>query len=282
LLELPGLPSGIRLLSNPEREQLEARFPNAPRSPEDCITCYGTGTFTFWSPEPGGNKQRQAGTYICNCPEQWMLHRYLLHCNVGLWYQRLGWIDADLVETPAVDFISEYLSEARGNVRSGLGLILHGTGTGTGKTLISTLLIKGLLGEGYDCYATTFSEMLDKYTGAWNDPDEKKWFHRRIKNCQVLLIDDIGREYQGRTKGGLPEAALDEVIRHRVAAGTPTFATMNLTLDLLLENYGGNVMSLLRESSNTFEFTGPDRRGDIEKRKQEEKRLGIRRPVVIW
>ena len=102
--------------------------------------------------------------------------------------------------------------------------------------------------------------MIDTYTGGWNSQDEKAWFHRRIKNAGVLVVDDVGREYQGRAKNGLPESTFDEVLRHRVAAGTPTFISSNKDMKQLQEGYGGNVMSLLHERSTTYRFTGLDYR----------------------
>jgi DNA replication protein DnaC len=274
---LSPLPPGIRLLRNDEVERLRQRYPKVPSSPERCPTCYGTGEFQWWGIEIGG--ERPTVPYHCDCISQWTLHLYLLNANIGSTYQRLSWADV-ATEQGAIDKARGYLERADAYVRAGCGLILYGE-MGTGKTLLSTLILKHLLGMGYDGYFTTFSEMIDTYTGGWHDAEEKAWFHRRIKNAEVLVLDDVGREYQGRKSSGLPESTFDEVLRHRVAAATPTIITTNLDLKSLQEGYGGNVMSLLHERSTTYRFTGEDFRDAARYRLDEEVQRGLTRPVVI-
>jgi DNA replication protein DnaC len=274
--ELPPIPPQIRLLRNDEVERLRKRYPRLPSSPAHCPTCKGTGEFRWWV---GRSEDRHVETYRCNCVDQWTLFLYLLNANIGPTYQRLSWADV-ATEPGAVEKVMDYLDNAAAYVQAGCGLILYGE-MGTGKTLLETLMLKHLLGMGYDGYFTTFSEMIDTYTGGWHDAEEKAWFHRRIKNAQVLGMDDVGREYQGRKQSGLPESTFDEVLRHRVAASTPTIITTNLTLDRLQEGYGGNVMSLLHERSTTYRFTGSDFRDNARMRLDEEVRLGLTRPVMI-
>lgn len=275
---LAPLPETIRLLTNPELERLRTRYPRLPESPERCVTCEGTGSFRWYGAKVGEGPPPVV-TYECSCTDQWVLHTYLLNANIGDAYQRLSWGDV-ATEQGALDKVADYLEHASSYVRAGVGLILYG-GVGTGKTMLATLVLKQLLAQGYDGYFTTFSEMIDTYTGGWNDPEERAWFHRRIKNAEVLVLDDIGREYQGRTKSGLPESTFDEVLRHRVAAATPTIITTNLDLTKLQEGYGGNVMSLLHERSSTYRFTGEDFRDNARTRLVDEVAAGLTRPVTL-
>lgn len=275
--ELPPLPRGIRTLTDVESERLRERFPTLPSSPDQCVTCYGAGSFRFYGPER--HTVDNVAEHKCSCVDQWILHRYLLNSNIGLSYQRLCWHDVH-VEDGARAKVWDYLEHSRAYVGAGCGLILFGE-VGTGKTLLATLLLKGLLAEGYDGYFTTFSEMIDTYTGGWYDAEERKWFHRRIKNAQVLVLDDIGREWQGRKKQHLPESTFDEVLRHRVAGSLPTIITTNKSLDDLAVGYGGNVMSLLHERSTTYQFVGEDFRDQARLRLDDEVRAGIVRPVML-
>lgn len=274
--ELSPPPPGIRLLRNDEVERLRQRYPKLPSTPERCPTCKGRGQFRWWY---GTAEQRSVEAYKCDCVSQWTLHLYLLNANIGPTYQRLAWHDV-ATEQGAIDKVTHYLENAEAYVDAGCGLILYGE-MGTGKTMLATLILKHLLGLGYDGYFTTFSEMIDTYTGGWHDAEEKAWFHRRIKNAEVLVLDDVGREYQGRKSSGLPESTFDEVLRHRVAAATPTIITTNLDLQRLQEGYGGNVMSLLHERSTTYRFTGEDFRDHARMRLDDEVRMGLTRPVVL-
>lgn len=300
MFELEPLPPGIRLLTNPEAERLKKRHPKLPASPQHCPTCKGKGTFSWWSPDTN-----EPVEWKCNCPDQWVLHRYLLHSNVLKGYQRLGWRDATNVEAGAIDKVWDYIDNAESYVDAGYGLILHGL-VGNGKTLLSSLVFKALLAQGHDGYFTSFSEMIGLYTQGWRDNEERAWFHSRVKNTTVLVLDDIGREFSqtkyeyrspkelrairesgdkdyGRVDfaSGLSESTFDEVLRHRIAAALPTIITTNLDMNKLGETYGGNVLSLLKERSATYQFAGQDFRGRAEERLATEMRLKLTRPLVI-
>lgn len=277
LLTAPPIPRTIRPLHNDDFDRLHRKYSRLPKAAgRDCITCADTGTYRWWADQ----ERIEVGEWQCNCRDQWRLNHALLNANVQATYQRLGWADMGACEPGAVEKVFAYMDGAASYVRSGVGLILYGE-MGTGKTSLLSLLTKGLLGQGYDAYFTTFSEMIDTYTGGWNDKDEKAWFHKRIKNAGVLAVDDVGREYQGRAKNGLPESTFDEVLRHRVASGNPTFISSNKDMKQMQEGYGGNVMSLLHECSTTYRFTGADFRDQARHRVVTEAEMGLTRPVVL-
>lgn len=268
----PPPPAGIRLLSDPERARLEEDYPAVPTSYEDCLTCGGDKTFQWWHPE----QPDQVADWQCDCPGQWVLHRYLLHCGVGTYYQRLGWRDVR-AEQGAVDFVHAYLARADAYVRAGIGMVLHGT-KGNGKTLLSSLALKRLIGDGYDARFVTMIELLDAYTAGWRDSERKVSFDGRLKNVRLLVIDDLGKELRGND---LPRATIDEVLRHRIAGGFPTWVTTNKTLDELAGVYGEFVMSLLTEQSVSYHFTGPDYRPEVLGRRADEVGAGLTRPVML-
>lgn len=270
--EMPPLPAGIRLLTDVEADYLRSEIPDVPHSPEQCVTCKGKGTFKWWEP-PG---RKEVVEWKCDCMGQYRLYLYLLYSGIGKAYQRLSWSDATHVHPGSIEAIADYIQHADARVDSGVSLILHGQQTGTGKTLMTTLLAKALLAQGRDLHFTTFSTMIDTYTGGWTDPEKQRWYHRRVKNAGVLVLDDVGREYVGRTNTGF-----EEVIRHRVANAKPTIITTNETLTRLFERYGGNVFSLLQERSHTHEFKGSDFREEQRKRLDQEIELGLTAPLVI-
>jgi DNA replication protein DnaC len=291
MLELPERPAQVATLLNPEAERLERIYPDLPRSPQQCITCGGTGTFRWWDHYAQVNEKAPVvADYKCPCIDQWIMHRRMLYCGIQLSYQRLTWHDAVAVEPEARRTAYEYLDGVDRYVAVGVGLILHGR-VGTGKTLLAALLAKGLLARGYDVHFTTFAGMLDALTAGWRDPEERVWFAKRIRNAGFLVLDDVGREHKQRTmvKGeglvehttALSESSIDELLRYRVASAKPTIVTTNLTLDDLEHRYGGNVMSLLRERSATYGFAGEDFRDQSRIRTLDEVKQGLTRPVVL-
>jgi len=268
-------PLCIRTLSNEEGLRLKGLYPDLSPSPSMCPTCKGKKTFRWWKDTA---KRTDVIDYGCLCSDQWVLNRFLLNSGIDLAYQRLCWDDMTWTEPAVMEVATNYLDRADSFISNGVGLILFGN-KGSGKTGLASLILKGVLARGYDGYFTTFNALLDIFTSGWRDAEDKAWFHRRIKNAGVLVIDDPGKETRGRT--AIPEALLDEVIRHRVSALRPTIVTTNLDMKGFGEKYGEYVMSLLHERARSHEFVGTDRRDESRGRMDEEMDLGLTRPLVL-
>lgn len=269
-------PPAIRSLTAEESERLKTKHPDLPSTPEECPTCKGTKKFTWW--DDPASVDRITVEYECPCVEQWVLHRFFLNAGVDKAYQQLGWADMSWCEPGAIAEAQGYLDREAQYVANGFGIIFYG-GKGTGKTALATLMLKSLLAASHDGFFTTFNAMLETFTAGWHEPEEKEWFHRRIKNAGVLVIDDPGKEMKGRI--ALPEALLDEVIRHRTAGLRPTFITTNSDMKVFAERYGEYVMSLLHERAMTYRFTGTDARENYRLRMHDEIDAGLTRPLVI-
>lgn len=281
-----SLPAGVRGLTAVETDRLKQHYPDLPATPLQCPTCRGKTKFKWW--DDPASAEREAIEYACPCPEQWRLHRFLLNSGVGLAYQRLGWADVS-AEEGAISKANQYMANIDTYIANGLGLVLHGA-IGTGKTLIGVLILKGVLGDGYDGYFTTFADMVTLLMSTWDDPEDKRWFVQRVKNAGVLLIDDLGREHQQRrnTKDGMVEqvtatamSTFESVVRHRVASARPTIITTNLDIEGVGTRYGTNVLSLLSERATTYKFTGADFRPSSRMRFADECQADLTRPVVI-
>jgi DNA replication protein DnaC len=219
-------------------------------------------------------------TYQCNCIDQWVMHRYFLHSGLQLLYQRYSWTDARSVDGKVMDDVLDYFTHIEGYMRIGRGLILRGATTGTGKTLVASLLFKKILADGYDGYFVQFNELLDAHAAGWRNEDERRWFIRRVRNAGLLVIDDIGREYVGRGHD-LIESVLDKVIRARHDDCKPTIITTNKDDGFWQQRYQSNVMSLLSGTCEVIEVTGTDYRATQAELAKEEARQGLVRPVTV-
>lgn len=259
---------GFRSLTDPEWERLRKQYPTLWSDPnKTCLTCNKRGVF----------KERSEGGQVteseCNCIEQWRMHCSMLNSGIGLRYQRVSWTDAVGVAPGVMDEVFQYFDQAEANISTGTGLTLWSENKGTGKTLMAALLLKGLLSRGYDGYFTQFNEMLDAHTDGWRDKDERAWFTKTIRNAGVLVVDDMGREYKGRSE--VVEAMFDSVIRARVAASRPTIITTNYTPDQMLQGYGGNILSLLSEVNIEVHVPGRDFRPQARQRLMQDRADGI-------
>lgn len=287
----------VPFLSQDDSERLDREMPHLPKSPLHCVTCKGTRVFTWYD---GLGECIQE--FDCNCENQWVVNRYLHHCGIGINYQRLSWRDL-AIDIP--EDIKEYLENVDKLVPFGLGFTLHGT-IGSGKSLLCNLLLKHLIKQGYDGYFTTFSGLLEKFRSGFSSAEEKQWFYKRIKNAQILVIDDIGKEQQQtvfRAKDAvnpvrddrdiksnasiqhistpIAESTLDEILRYRVNQALPTLVTTNFSMEELGEKYGSNIISLLMESNTIIEFEAGDFRRIAAQRKREEALAGLTRPIVL-
>lgn len=273
MLTLEPNPRAVRHILDDDFDWLRARDSSVEKAIRRCVTCAGKGVFR-WRDETG-----QPADYTCDCDEQLLLYLYLMNAGLGLRYQRLSWDDATGVDDKAVGEIVGYATRAEIMAQHGRGLTLHSQARGTGKTLVATLLLKKLLASGFNGYFVMFQDMIDLYTSTWRKDDEKAWFERKIRNAGVLVVDDMGREYEGRIE--MVQAMFDGVLRARVNAQRPTIITTNKTITELGQLYSLNALSLLDEVNTTVEFGTEDFRRQKGERDTEEITLGLTRPVVL-
>jgi len=269
LSKLPTNPKACRLLKDAEMQRLVKSSATQWIDPEHgCLTCGDAKTFTT----PGGVKME------CDCVSQWMLYHWLLNAGIDKSYQRLDWTDLTHVSNKAQQAAGEYAENLEYNVRMGRGLIFWSRDTGTGKTLLASLLAKKALVDGYDVYFTPFNEMISTFTSGWKDEEEKTWFIKRVRNVPILVVDDIGKEAKGASN--MIDAMFDMVMRHRVSAGLPTIITTNLEPQDIKAGYGRFVMSLLSEQSEMVEVPGMDYRTTKSEENAREARAKTVRPLV--
>lgn len=259
-----------RYLSDEEAELLYQQHPHVPRSYLDgCPTCGGTGAYVDVD-----HKE-----YECNCEIQLQLHKLYLRAGIGDIYQRLTWDDYDLTSQAVAPLktATQYLDSYHNYVLNGIGIMYIGE-FGAGKTMLSCLTAKALIRLGYDAFFTTFQGMAQMFTAGWKSQSDKALFEQRVVGSQVLVLDDIGKEF--RTKTNMNEALFDHVLRQRVINARPTFLTANENQDSLRHGYGSAVISLISERSIVQTVEGTDFRPKARDRAVLEAQQGIRRPIV--
>lgn len=291
MLTLPSIPSHIRALSTEDSKRLNAEIPDKYNPKDNCVTCRGRKTFIWYSyaqdPLEIPPFLDQTGEFSCPCQDQYLLYRFMLNSGIGITYQRLSWLD---LEKPAPEPILNYLQNLNRYVDAGMGLVLNGN-HGNGKSMISMLIAKEAIAKGVDCHFNTFSEMISRFTSGWYDNEAKQWYHQKVKNTTLLVIDELGKEYRPNkvTKEGeqvsdsIAAFLLDEVLRHRLAQALPTIITSNHSLEEIGQRYGknGSIDSLLTERSISYCFQGADFRVRANERFQNEILLGLTRPIVL-
>ncbi|MFE4863217.1 hypothetical protein, partial [Streptomyces sp. NPDC056670] len=213
-----------------------------------------------------------------DCTAQWLMHLWFLNAGIGANYQRLTWADVASVDKGIVEQIMAYVLNAKRNVADGRNLVLWSQSPGTGKTLLLSLLLKALMVQTFQAHLAQFNEIIDLFTNSWRDKTEREQWNRRVRNVDILGMDDMGKENKGRIE--MVEAMVDQIIRARVSDSLPVAITTNLTPQQMQEGYGGYVMSLLSEQADFIEVTGSDYRPRRRELSAQEARLGLVRPIA--
>jgi len=230
-----------------------------------CPTCKKAGTYRW-----------QGREWECDCAMQFQLYLHYHAAGIGIRYQRLGWGDWK-GDPDILDAIQLYAANDL-NAEEGVGLFLYGP-NGVGKTMLATLALKEFIKRGFSCYNCTFADMIEAFTAGWKSDDDKRWFDRKFKQSQVLILDDFGRHYSMTDR--LPASTFDSLLRTRVQAGRPTLFTANMTPEDVSVGYGSAALSLLREQSLEEHLRGDDYRSNsVAGKLAAQLAIGEMRPIV--
>ena len=251
-----------RFLSDNDLTRLWREYPGLKNA--SCPTCKGAKTYRW-----------QGEDHDCVCSEQQQLHISYLHAGIGVIYQRLNWDDF-FGPQEALDTVKDYVQRSGEYIDRGIGLFFGGA-LGTGKSMLANLVLKELVKAGYDCHSTTFASTITSFTAGWNSRDDAAWFADRFMYSQVLLLDDLGKEF--RRSNQLHATTFDHILRTRVQGGRPTILTSNMTSSEVQKGYGAAVLSLLVEQSIEINLTGNDYRPKAHDRTVAEVQRGERRPI---
>lgn len=252
-----------------------------PSWQQDCLTCRGAMSF---------KTRLEDGSVVdcqCDCREQWILMRRMQAANIDQGYARLSWKQAGGVPPEAAEHVREYLSNLDMYTSAGVGLTLYGDRRGTGKTLLTTLILKEAMARGKTVFFARFLDLMELYSSTWKDDTTEAWFIRRIDRADVLGIDDIGKEgaQEGRF-GGMIDRLLERMLRNRIANNRAVIVNSNLDpegdrIGDSFAQYQKDVLELLSEVNETIELRGVSFRAERRQRKLADAREGVVYPVVV-
>lgn len=250
---------------------------------ESCLTCHGRKFFRTRL------RDGEVVTVECNCREQWVLNRRMQAANIDANYARLSWHQVRGVPDDVVETVRAYIREIVQHRRSGLGLTLWGTRRGTGKTLLTTLILKEAMAAqpGTRVYFARFYDLINLYSRTWKDESAERWFVQSVENAHFLGIDDIGKESAQSTAAiGMVDQLLDRMLRGRIANHRVNIVNSNLdpesdVVGTGFERYQQDVLELLSEVNEAIELTGPSFRKIRREQKLADARDGVVYPVVV-
>lgn len=275
--KLPDSPLLNVALQQFDADILYKQHPDTPRSSDaGCPTCGKNRGFG-----KNGTIIVNGEEWECNCQDQLQRHKHYLSAGIGIKYQRLSWDDW---MNPDFDVaaLSPYRTHIDDFIREGVGLVLSGT-SGTGKTMLCTLILKDLVQKGYRCYMTTASQLITMVRDGWKSQDERTMFRQKIERAEVLFIDDPGKELFGINpdtfNNSHSKMTIENILRERVQSSRPTFLTTNLNEHQVEFSYGRAFASLLSESSFLITVGGQDHRKTVKSSAHDRVFAGERRAI---
>lgn len=130
-------------------------------------------------------------------------------------------------------------------------LVMHSQRAGTGKTHAAYAVGNVAVGNGLWTVAYTAADL-----NAALRPDGEPGAWEAAAGCDVLVLDDLGREHDS----GWTQEQLHRLLDTRAREHRRTVVTTNLTGQALMERYGDPVVDRLVDDAVIVEFTGESRR----------------------
>ena len=137
------------------------------------------------------------------------------------------------------------------------GNLLFYGGTGLGKTFLSHCIARELIETSHSViYYSAYDlfESLAKHAFSKRSPEEADPFQDYLKDCDLLIIDDLGTELTN----AFVSSQLFLILNERISAGTATIISSNLSLKELSMTYSERIFSRLSSSFTFLEFYGDD------------------------
>ncbi|GIO33833.1 MULTISPECIES: primosomal protein DnaI [Paenibacillus] len=140
-------------------------------------------------------------------------------------YNEVEIMGKDRLRAPAVSQVFRYIREVKDNGLQPRGLYLFGS-FGTGKTFLMSYLLHELAIAGYTGVIVYMPEFMEDLKSMLQDSQKLKETVEVMKNCDLLILDDIGAE---NLSPWVRDHVLGAILNYRMNR-KPTFYTSNYDL----------------------------------------------------
>jgi len=143
----------------------------------------------------------------------------------------------------------------------GMGVLFAGK-HGTGKTMLSCIVLKSALKNGYTVRYLDTPKIIDNIMAGFGDRQIKDRLSTIVAGTEFLVIDDFGKEYKGVGDKLAPMIQLefDRILRLRIGKGKVTIGTTNHNSNSIRKAYGDSVCSIFLGHMQLIPVVGEDYR----------------------
>lgn len=160
-----------------------------------------------------------------------------------------------------MDVLKKYAKTMRYQREEGVGLFLQGN-NGVGKTCIAAHYLKVFRSHGMSCMYVNCAELIEssRKSNPVMGGDYDMWTFAKV--CDVLLIDDLGKEHRPNSGygAGYPEKKLEELLRARHDRCGVTLITTNMMSDEFQKAYKKTTRSIIQATTVRILIKGEDLR----------------------
>lgn len=242
--------------------------------PSMCRVCRGARRYVGYRP----GSTTEFATFECPCEEQLTLRRWFGVRGIPDTGMQLRWADMTGADPSWLANAKDFLDHLPGNLRVGQSMVFYGR-SGSGKSSLAWLVMKAVLWNQFSAQAISATTIVDRLYMWRNDQDRLDRWNRKVRNCDLLVIDDLGKENGGSTE--VVKQSIEGLINRRADDRRSTLITTNLTQDQLKQRYPES-MEVLRGAGTLSEMSLPDswRDTDLMTRNRFEVANDIARPAV--
>lgn len=165
-------------------------------------------------------------------------------------------VDANLGVAPrqVMEKVFAYSKQYAEGFTPGMNLLFVGN-TGLGKTFLSACVANTVADKGFSVAYESAPQLFEKLNKNQFNPDEESARQvASLKNCDLLIIDDLGTELTNN----FVISALYSLVNDRLISGKSMLISTNLNVSEIAQRYNPQIASRLQGNFKNLVFLGED------------------------